>query len=107
MQKAKADDKIIDKVIRHMLYAPEKMRIDELSTRKINLYNDMKETIEHEFNSNVTLKGNLYGVFNGITAFYNHSRNFKNEMNRLEHVMIGGSNYENQRVFSFVNSLVK
>jgi len=74
---------------------------EEQSTRINNIVADMSEWVEKEFNSSPALNGNMYGLWNGITAYYNHGVNFR-KSDRFNQIIMGTSAKKMDKAFGIL-----
>lgn len=93
---------IVNKLFKVELTADKK----EVSTKKLNIITDFKNTMESEIASHGET---LWGMFNGVTYFTNHveGRN-KNADQKKEHLMLGGGHRKNlityNEIMKFIDS---
>ncbi len=103
MAKAKVTDKFIDEIVYKLNAEDSKTSVfDELSTRKQNSIITMKEFIDLEFSNSKALNGNKYGVFNGITAYYNHGTSKSNKEKRFEKMLFGDASKKMNQAFTLL-----
>lgn len=105
MSKTKVNDKIIDNVVRKLIEVKPTDRLQDISTRKQNQIISMKDFIDLEFKNNA-LNGNAYGLFNGITAYYNHGAS-RNSSNRFEKIMSGTNDSKMQEAYNMLSNDIK
>lgn len=92
---------MVDGIIKHVLWMPEKKSIDSMSTRAKNKIATIVECVEAEM---VSKGQNMWGLFNGITYYANHVSSEKkvhDEDQRLFRLFYKSENYMMNRALSY------
>ena len=76
MAEVKIDDSLKEALIQRLTRMSEEERLGtaELSTRKLNIVNDLWKSVDKEC---LALGDNLFGLFNGVTHYTTHVRQAK------------------------------
>ena len=79
--------------------------VDEISTKKKNVINDVLVSIEDGIGQDVS-RGTAYWLYNGITTYYSNKKSYSSDEDRFTSILEGSSSSIQQKAFDKILVLI-
>jgi phage/plasmid-like protein (TIGR03299 family) len=99
MSKKRVSDVEIDEFIQS-IFAPKHKENEEMSTKMLNILSDVKSfTLNHETQTTEAAYRTLWGLYNGVSGYYTHVKNYSSVEKRMNDLTYNGASNRIQDAF--------